>query len=42
VYPEFKVNDRETIEAMYKTFEEGGDPLPKDPELIDFGFEFEN
>ena len=41
VYPQFKEEDLKTIESMYQTFNEAGEPLPKHPELIDYGFMYE-
>jgi len=38
LYPQFKEQDLKTIQNMYQTFQKAGEPLPKDPNLIDYGF----
>ena len=37
LYPQFKLQDQEAIKEMYNTFRDT-DPLPKDPSLIEYGF----
>ena len=39
LYPEFVKKDQQAIRAMYKTFAKTQNPLPKDRNLIDYGFE---
>ena len=41
MYPQFKEEDQKTIEQMYAAFQEAGDPLPKDPALIDYSFDYQ-
>ena len=40
LYPQFQLADQEAIRVMYDTFNEAGTPLPKDPNLIDYGYKF--
>ena len=40
LYPQFQLADQEAIRVMYDLFQEAGTPLPKDPNLVDYGFKF--
>lgn len=40
LYPQFQQADQEAIRVMYELFQQVGTPLPKDPNLIDYGFKF--
>ena len=40
LYPQFQLADQEAIRVMYELFQQAGTPLPKDPNLIDYGFNF--
>ena len=40
LYPQFQKADQEAIRVMYELFQQAGTPLPKDPNLIDYGFKF--
>ena len=40
MYPQFQQADQEAIRVMYAIFRESGTPLPKDPNLIDYGYKF--
>ena len=40
LYPQFQKADQEAIRVMYELFQTAGTPLPKDPNLIDYGFKF--
>ncbi len=40
LYPQFQLADQEAIRVMYELFQISGTPLPKDPNLIDYGFKF--
>ena len=41
MYPQFKQQDLATIKDLYTRYEESGEPLPKDTELIEYGFKYE-
>lgn len=41
LYPQFKIQDQEAIREMYRTFQ-STDPLPKDPDLVDYGINFQD
>ena len=42
LYPQFRKADQEAIRVMYELFQQAGTPLPKDPNLIDYGFKFDD
>ena len=41
MYPQFKQQDLATIKDLYTRYAEAGEPLPKDTELIEYGFNYE-
>ena len=42
LYPQFRIEDQKAIREMYRTFKEAGTPLPRDSNLVDYGFNLED